>query len=128
MRTSRPLLLTLALFAGSLTLATTAYAEEQPTPQQPAIQNDGAAQAQPAPAPHSYEVKEFYADSKHYAAGDVVPDLYRSKKYEIVEWQKRHLPAPETGSHWTYIGGNYVLITDGEGKFMKAEAGEIFFQ
>lgn len=128
MRTSRPLLL--ALLGSSIMLSTLAYAEEPVVQPAPPVMHDSdsSAQAQPAPQPHSYDVKEFYADSRHYTYGDVVPDLYRTKKYEIVEWQKRHLPPPETGSHWTYIGGNYVLISDGEGKFLKAESGEIFFQ
>ncbi|WP_202301603.1 RcnB family protein [Dryocola clanedunensis] len=77
--------------------------------------------------PSSFELKEFFADYKHFAIGDVVPDLYRTKPYQIDAWQIRHLPAPEAGSHWTYMGGNYVLITDAEGKILRAEKGEIFY-
>ena len=36
-------------------------------------------------------------------------------------------PAPDAGSHWTYMGGNYVLITDTEGKILKVYDGEIFY-
>ncbi|AUX95360.1 hypothetical protein C2E15_03360 [Mixta gaviniae] len=84
-----------------------------------------AAQAQQPKEP--YEVTEFFSDARRYSIGDAVPEKYRSKTYEITEWQKRHLPAPEADSHWTYMGGNYVLITNGEGKIVKAKSGDIFF-
>ncbi len=84
--------------------------------------------AQNPPAVHSYEIQSFYLDSKQYKIGDTVPDLYRTKPYEIVQWNIRHLPAPDEGSHWTYMGGNYVLITNDEGKILKAETGDIFFE
>ncbi|TPG58246.1 RcnB family protein, partial [Ewingella americana] len=38
------------------------------------------------------------------------------------------LPAPSADSHWTYIGGSYALITNTDGKILKAESGDIFFQ
>ncbi|MDH2894749.1 RcnB family protein [Rahnella sp. PAMC25617] len=79
-------------------------------------------------ASNSHEIKSFYDDSKLYAIGDQVPALYRTKPYEIVGWQERHLPAPDAGSHWTYIGGSYALITDTDGKILKAENGDIYFQ
>ncbi|QKJ86065.1 hypothetical protein PMPD1_1099 [Paramixta manurensis] len=77
--------------------------------------------------PHSFESQSFFADFKRFKIGDTVPDLYRSKHYQIVEWKKRNLPEPDAGSHWTYMGGNYVLITDADGKILKAESGDIFF-
>lgn len=79
-------------------------------------------------ATNSHEIKSFYDASKLYTLGSLVPNLYRTKPYEIVEWQKRNLPAPDAGSHWTYIGGSYALITDTDGKILKAESGDIFFQ
>ncbi|STT05257.1 nickel/cobalt homeostasis protein RcnB [Klebsiella pneumoniae] len=48
-------------------------------------------------------------------------------EYNIKQWQQRNLPAPDAGSHWTYMGGNYVLITDTEGKILKVYDGEIFY-
>ena len=48
-------------------------------------------------------------------------------EYNIKGWQQRNLPAPDAGSHWTYMGGNYVLITDTEGKILKVYDGEIFY-
>ncbi|QHM73870.1 RcnB family protein [Mixta intestinalis] len=139
------------LFSGALismlAFATVAQAEEDtsvtdesvvqpvsPVPGQPdATQSPTQPEAQGAPdaeqeQPKNYDVNEFFSDAQRYTVGDVVPDKYRSKPYEIVEWQKRHLPAPEIGSHWTYMGGNYVLITDGEGKIMQIKSGEIFFR
>jgi len=44
-------------------------------------------------------------------------------KYEL----QRNLPAPDAGSRWTYMGGNYVLITEPEGKILKIYDGEIFY-
>ncbi|WP_413733781.1 RcnB family protein [Sodalis sp. RH21] len=80
------------------------------------------------PAVKSYEIQSFYVDSRQFKIGDVVPDVYRTKPYEIAEWNKRNLPAPQENSHWTYMGGNYVLITNDEGKILQAESGDIFFQ
>ena len=76
----------------------------------------------------SHEIKSFFDDSTEYKIGDAVPGLYRTKPYEIGDWQQRHLPAPDAGSHWTYIGGNYAMITDTDGKILKAESGDIYFQ
>ncbi|EMM6760214.1 RcnB family protein [Pluralibacter gergoviae] len=74
-----------------------------------------------------YEVKTFIADFTHFNIGDTVPAMYRSEEYNIKQWQQRNLPAPGAGSHWTYMGGNYVLITDADGKILKAYDGEIFY-
>jgi len=75
----------------------------------------------------SYELKEFFADFTHFKTGDTVPEMYRTEEYNIKQWQQRNLPAPDAGSHWTYMGGNYVLITDAEGKILKVYDGEIFY-
>ena len=74
-----------------------------------------------------YEVKTFIADFTHFTLGDAVPAMYRSDEYNIKQWRLRNLPAPDAGSHWTYMGGNYVLITDAEGKILKAYNGDIFY-
>ena len=79
-------------------------------------------------ASNSHEIQSFFSDSIQYSIGSKVPALYRTKPYEIVGWQERHLPAPDAGSHWTYIGGSYALITDTDGKILKAENGDIYFQ
>ncbi|SFN23623.1 regulator RcnB of Ni and Co efflux [Izhakiella capsodis] len=80
------------------------------------------------PGPQNdYEVKSFFADYKKYIIGDIVPPLYRTKPYYITDYKVRHLPAPQPDSHWTYMGGNYVLISNGEGKILQAKAGEIFY-
>ena len=79
-------------------------------------------------ASNSHEIQSFFSDSIQYSIGSKVPALYRTKPYEIVEWQKRNLPAPPPDTHWTYIGGNYALITNSDGTITKAESGDIFFQ
>lgn len=86
---------------------------------------DGAAKPDPA---NPYEVKSFFADFQHFTYGSVVPDRYRSKKYIVADWKTRNLPAPQAGSHWTYMGGNYVLISDDTGQIIRAESGEIFYK
>lgn len=75
----------------------------------------------------SYEIQDFVADFTKFNIGDTVPAMYRSEEYNIKQWQLRNLPAPEAGSHWTYMGGNYVLITDTDGKILKAYNGDIFY-
>lgn len=74
-----------------------------------------------------YALKEFSADFTQFHIGDTVPAMYLTPEYNIKGWQQRNLPAPDAGSHWTYMGGNYVLITDTEGKILKVYDGEIFY-
>ncbi|WP_241898854.1 MULTISPECIES: RcnB family protein [unclassified Erwinia] len=86
------------------------------------------ASTEEVPGPqNNFEVKTFFADYKKFTIGDIVPDLYRSKPYYIKDYKVRHLPAPQSDSHWTYMGGNYVLISDAEGKILRAKAGDIFY-
>ncbi|MBT0717412.1 hypothetical protein HGT71_03835 [Rosenbergiella epipactidis] len=102
-----------------------------PDVQQPAVE-------QPAPAAPSepeakkfndpLELASFTGDFKQYQAGDVVPAMYRTAQYTISKWQLRKLPAPSAGSHWTYFGGSYVLITDAEGKILRMFSGEIIYR
>ncbi|MBT0728898.1 hypothetical protein HGT72_01680 [Rosenbergiella nectarea subsp. apis] len=102
-----------------------------PDVQQPAVE-------QPAPAVPSepeakkfndpLELASFTGDFKQYQAGDTVPAMYRTAQYTISKWQLRKLPAPSAGSHWTYFGGSYVLITDAEGKILRMFSGEIIYR
>ena len=71
-----------------------------------------------------YELSSFIADFKHFKPGDTVPEMYRTDEYNIKQWQLRNLPAPDAGTHWTYMGGAYVLISDTDGKIIKAYDGE----
>lgn len=75
----------------------------------------------------SYEVEEFVADFTRFKPGDKVPAMYLTDEYNITKWQLRNLPAPEEGARWTYMGGNYVQITEDEGKIVKIYNGDIFF-
>ncbi len=73
-----------------------------------------------------YELSSFIADFKHFKPGDTVPEMYRTEEYNIKQGQVRTLPAPDAGTHWTYLGGAYVLSSDTAGKIIKASDGEIF--
>ncbi|WP_058970979.1 RcnB family protein [Type-D symbiont of Plautia stali] len=84
---------------------------------------------QDAPAgQNNYDLHTIVIDYKEYKVGDMVPDEYRKKQYTIVEWQPRHLPAPQPGTHWAYINANYILITDDSGKIVMGKSGDIFFK
>lgn len=91
----------------------------------------GAVSAAPAAVSPSgiqkYELKDFIADFTHFNIGDNVPAMYLTEEYNIKQWQLRNLPAPDAGTHWTYMGGNYVLIGDADGKISKIYDGEIFY-
>lgn len=106
---------------------------EQPAaqPQAPSDATSPAASApsDAAPAsPPNYDLDTVVIDYKEHKIGDTVPPEYLTKTYTITEWQKRNLTAPEENSHWTYVGGNYLLITNDTGKILKAESGDIFFR
>lgn len=83
---------------------------------------------QPSSAANNYDLPVIIIDYKEYKVGDVVPEEYRKKQYTIVEWQARHLPAPQEGTHWAYINANYILITDDSGKIVMGKSGDIFFK
>jgi len=93
------------------------------------MQNPGGNDAQDQPDPaNPYEIKSFFADFQRFTIGSEVPDRYRTKKYEIVDWKARNLPQPDEGTSWTYMGGNYVLFNKSDGKIIKAESGDIFYK
>ncbi len=144
MYNSKRALLTAAIFIAALPLVSCSYWNQiteqhknEPVPEETIAlphtaqeQNGGPHKigVEEVPGPNNdYEVKTFFADYKRYRIGDVVPDLYRSKPYHITNYKIRHLPTPEPDSHWTYMGGNYVLITDAEGKILQAKSGAIFY-
>ncbi|NDL65475.1 RcnB family protein [Acerihabitans arboris] len=138
MRRTQVVLFTAGLLAGGLSLISPAQAEGEQgavvpqqvpaQPQQESAQPPAAAPSQPqAATPPSYDLDKIIIDDKEHQIGDTVPGKYLAKPYEIVEWQKRHLPAPEENSHWTYVSGNYLMITNDAGKILKAESGDIFF-
>ncbi|KAB8309444.1 hypothetical protein EH228_12965 [Erwinia endophytica] len=93
------------------------------------MQNPGSDNTQDQPDPaNPYEIKSFFADFQRFTIGSVVPDRYRTKKYEIVDWKARNLPQPDEGTSWTYMGGNYVLFNKADGKIIRAESGDIFYK
>ncbi|MGY6028757.1 Ni(II)/Co(II) efflux transporter accessory subunit RcnB [Phytobacter sp. AG2a] len=75
----------------------------------------------------SYEIQAFVADFTKFNIGDTVPEMYRTDEYAIKQYQLRNLPAPDPDTHWTYMGGCYVLITNTDGKIIKAYDGDIFY-
>nr|WP_235192642.1 RcnB family protein [Pantoea sp. IMH] len=102
-------------------------AAEAPQSQPPSAMNpDG--ETTPAQVKGKYDKTSFFADFKQFHIGDIAPESYRAPHYKIGEWKKRHLTPPEEGSHWTYMGGDYVLITDNEGKILKVLSGDIIYQ
>lgn len=84
-----------------------------------------AAQAPDAASP--YDVSEFYSDPTRYKIGDIVPEMYRSKEYQIEGWKTRNLPAPDATQHWTYMGGFYVLVSNDQGKIIRIINSKIFY-
>lgn len=74
-----------------------------------------------------FAVTEFMADFVHYRIGDKAPDIFQTPPYIIDNWQARNLPVPEANSHWTYMGETYVLITNTEGKILRAFRNDIFY-
>ena len=87
----------------------------------------GAAWAAPATGIKQYELKEFTADFTRFKIGDNAPAMYLTPEYNIKQWQQRNLPAPDAGTRWTYMGGNYVQIGDTDGKISKIYDGEICY-
>ncbi|ORM73046.1 hypothetical protein HA48_11755 [Pantoea wallisii] len=116
--------------------ATQAPAADAPASNEPAESSGDVAPIRPSQngpgqlpsAANNYELSTIIIDYKEYKVGDIVPDEYRKKQYTIVEWQQRHLPAPQEGTHWTYINANYILISDDSGKIVMGKSGDIFFK
>ena len=107
--------------------ATSQVPAASPSPAEaPAASDPAAAPSETSKDPLDRD--SVFGDYHHYAIGDVVPPLYRSKTYNIAKWQLRKLPAPVADSHWTYMGGDYILITDAEGKIVRIISGDIIYR
>ncbi|EED4923243.1 TPA: RcnB family protein [Salmonella enterica] len=74
-----------------------------------------------------YELNHFIADYHYYEPGDIVPDIYLTTPYIIKAWGLRNLPPPVSGSHWTWMDGTYVMVTDDVGVIIRAISGDIFY-
>lgn len=74
-----------------------------------------------------YVLKEFIVDFIQFYIGDIVLVMYFILEYNIKQWQQCNLFVLDVGSYWIYMGGNYVLIIDIEGKIFKVYDGEIFY-
>ncbi|ALZ95846.1 MULTISPECIES: RcnB family protein [Leclercia] len=87
-----------------------------------------APQAAAAPSGiQAYEEQEFVADFTKFKIGDFAPAQYLTPEYTIKQYKLRNLPEPQAGTHWTYMGENYVLVGDTDGKIYKAYNGDIFY-
>ncbi|MFY9994384.1 MAG: RcnB family protein [Leclercia sp.] len=75
----------------------------------------------------AYEEQEFIADFTKFKIGDFAPAQYLTPEYTIKQYNLRNLPAPAEGTHWTYMGENYVLVGNTDGKIMKVYNGDIFY-
>src|SRR6202162_3687615 len=47
--------------------------------------------------------------------GDRLPGEYRDRQYVVEDWRDHHLSAPPRGYHWVQTGGDYVLVSIGNG-------------
>jgi Ni/Co efflux regulator RcnB len=47
--------------------------------------------------------------------GGRLPNEYRSRQYVVDDWRGHRLSAPPRGYHWVQIGGDYVLVSNGNG-------------
>ncbi|HGB3470242.1 TPA: RcnB family protein [Salmonella enterica subsp. diarizonae serovar 61:l,v:z35] len=74
-----------------------------------------------------YELTHFIADDRYYEPGDIVPDVYLMPPYVIKAWWLRNLPPPVPGSHWTWMDGTYVMVTDDVGIIIRGISGDIFY-
>ncbi|MDF7680748.1 RcnB family protein [Enterobacteriaceae bacterium ESL0689] len=75
-----------------------------------------------------FELDSVIADFVSYHRGDAVPPLYLTPEYAITQWQLRNLPEPMADTHYTYLGGSYVLISDNSGEIVKIYDGDIFYR
>jgi len=76
----------------------------------------------------TYRVYWFISNFHRYQIGDVAPDLYFTPEYHIDKWKIRHLPAPSTGAHWSFMYGTYVLLNESSHKIILAYNSDIFYK
>ncbi|HAT1681626.1 TPA: RcnB family protein [Klebsiella oxytoca] len=75
-----------------------------------------------------FELTHFIADYRYYEPGDIVPDRYLTPSYGITAWWLRNLPPPVPGSHWVWMDGSYVMVTNDVGVIIRAVSGDIFYR
>ena len=130
---SSAILMSVSLLSG----CQTAPNETSQAPVTTVVANEPAAAPVEAPVQTEAPVKKFadplerssvFGDFRHYKIGDIIPPLYRTQNYNISKWQLRKIPAPAADSHWTYFGGDYVLIADADGKILRIFSGDIIYR
>ncbi|MGV3346824.1 RcnB family protein [Enterobacteriaceae bacterium LUAb1] len=110
-------LFTAGLLLGNIPLLV--FAENNSVPHPQAQKPDNA---------QTFEIKQFIVNYQSYRPGDILPANFLEKQYQITDWKKRHLSAPPEGSHWAYLDGNYILLSDTSAKVLQAVSGDIYFR
>lgn len=131
MRKTKIALSTATLLCVSLNLTSYVRADDAAVAPLAQPQTDANASANPsanANANANYDLDPIVVNYQQYKIGDTLPEQYLDKSYTIVEWQKRHLPAPQENTHWAYINANYILITNDSAKIVQAKSGDIYFR
>lgn len=90
--------------------------------------NASSTMAESSDTGEKFELSGVIADFISFHRGDIVPPLYLTPEYAITQWQIRHLPEPAANSHYTYMGGSYVLINEQNGEILKIYDGDIFYR
>ncbi|PKH22372.1 nickel/cobalt homeostasis protein RcnB [Enterobacterales bacterium CwR94] len=117
MKNMKIALTVVALLAGSVPFL--AAAEDNTVPRPEAQKPDNQ---------QTYEIKNFFVNYQPYSVGDSLPGNYLEDQYKVADWQKRHLPAPQEGSHWAYLNGNYIMVAEADTKVLQAISGDIYFR
>ena len=56
--------------------------------------------------------------------GDRLPREYRDRQYVVEDWREHRLSAPPRGYHWVQVGGDYVLVSIGNGVVLNFMLGD----
>ncbi|EBH8655945.1 hypothetical protein HHY55_004673 [Salmonella enterica] len=73
-----------------------------------------------------YELNYFIADYHYYEPG-ILSRIFLTTPCIIKAWWLRNLPPSVSGSHWTWMDGTYVMVTDDVGVIIRAISGDIFY-
>jgi len=77
---------------------------------------------------HNFDEHTFRSNYHEYSIGDKAPDINFTKDYNITSWRIRHLPAPKSGTFWSYMDGTYVLLRNSDHKIIDAKSSDIFYR
>jgi Ni/Co efflux regulator RcnB len=60
-------------------------------------------------------VYSYGARGPEWRRGGHVPREYLNRVYVVENWRAHRLPPPHRGYHWIQVGGDFVLVTNGNG-------------